>query len=241
MKGLHYISVAILVVFNLAGAATVTDELIGYSFAIPDNWIKTEADATQHLFEDTSGTYQSMIAIVKHDFSEETVFSSADEWTRANFISYAFSVDADPFSVMVYYDTIDAKQNETLRAADAFSQFFSIDTALSDWAEYIRYTASGTSGYEIYAIGPLEDMEMNIGYYLALIESIILTAAADERVVGAIVPNAYIQKAVPLRTGTVQAINLLGRTIHTSGMTSAVSNLMIYRTPLTTRRQIILR
>lgn len=240
MKLLHYISTVIPVLFLFAGAETVTDEQIGYSVYLPDTWVQSEVDATQHIFEDTSGTYLSMVVIVKYDFSEDTIFSSPDEWTRANFISYAFSVDADPFSVMAFYDTVDAKQNEVMWATDAFSEFFSIDTTLSDWAEYIRFTASGTNGYEIYAIGPLDDMEVNIGFYLAIIESLVLTDVSEEHLVGVTVPRPAIYNTIQQPARTAGVYNLLGRTTRTVGA-SSVNNLLIYRTPRSVQRKIVVR
>lgn len=241
MKLSQYISAVILTTFLSAGAATVTDAQIGYSLYLPDNWVRTEVDETQHLFEDTSGMYMSMIAVVKYDFSEETIFSSANEWTRANFISYAFSVDADPFSIMVFYDTVSAKQNEVIWAADAFSQFFSIDTAMADWAEYIRFTASGTRGYEIYAIGPMDDMEVNVGFYMALIDGIILTDVADEHLVGITVPNATAHTAIRQSNSENIVYDLLGRNVHPSWSASSASSMVIYRTPMSVRRKLMLR
>jgi hypothetical protein len=241
MKLFQYISAVILAPILIAGAATVTDEQIGYSLYLPDNWVRTEVDASQHLFEDTGGTYLSMIAVVKYDFSEETIFSSANEWTRANFISYAFSVDADPFSVMVFYDTVSAKQNEAIWAADAFSEFFSIDTTLDNWAEYIRFTASGTSGYEIYAIGPMEDMEVNVGFYLALIESITLTGISDGHLVGITVPKATIQNTVRQSNSENLVYDLLGRNTRSSRSVSSASNMVIYHTPVSVQRKLTLR
>lgn len=240
MKALHYLSTIILVLFLFARAETVTDEQIGYTLDLPDNWVQSKVDATQNIFEDTSGTYQSMIVIVKYDFSEETIFTSADEWTRANFISYAFSVDADPFSVMAFYDTVDAKQNESIWAADAFSQFFSIDTVLSDWAEYIRFAASGTNGYEIYAIGPMDDMDVNIGFYLAVIENIILTDVSEEHMVGVTVPRPAGYNKIAQSVKAVGRYNLLGRTTQMV-RTSSVTNMMIYRTPEGVQRKLVLR
>lgn len=241
MKKVLFIPAIALLFYNFAGAADITDSHIGYSIQLPDNWIITETSQTQHLFEDTSGTYQSMIAIVKYDFSTETVFSSANDWTRANFISYAFSVDADPFSALVFYDTVDARQNEVLWAADAFSEFFSIDTSLSDWAEYIRFTASGTNGYELYAIGPLEDMELNIGYYLAIIESINLTTSPDDNMVHVTIPNRSVQNPVQTASGVIDVYNLLGRSLRTTAQPSLSGTMLLYRTPQTVNRRISVR
>lgn len=237
MKLLNCITAVILVPFMLAGAETVTDEEIGYSCYLPDHWVKSEVSTTQHLFEDTSGTYLSMIAIIKYDFSEDTVFSSANEWTRANFIAYAFSVDADPLSIIVFYDTVTAKQNETLWAADAFSQFFSIDTTIGDWAEYIRYTASGTNGYEIYAIGPIEDMEANIGFYLAVIEGITI----EEEVAIVSRPKNIVHTTVVTSVNRTAVFDLLGRNVQPSLSLNSASRMVLYRDRAGMRRKLTFR
>jgi hypothetical protein len=49
--------------------------------------------------------------------------------------------------------------------------FFSYDTSVGAWAEYIRFTACGY-GYEMYAISDTQDMSQNIGYYAAILQSI---------------------------------------------------------------------
>ena len=190
-------------------AETVTDAQLGYSVYLPDFWVKTAVTATQHRFEDTSGACRSMIVINRYDFSSETVFPTSEDWTRANFIAYIFSIDADPFSIVTYYDSVNARQNGTLWAAEVFSQFFSIDTVLGDGAEFIRFTASGTYGYEIYAIGPEEDMVANIGVYIAVIEGITL----PETPVSVIGKEGFVQAAGPAGYSVNGPVNfdLLGR------------------------------
>jgi len=177
MKTNIFLSILMVMMVNSPFAGSVSDTQLGYTATLPDTWIKTAVSATQHRFEDTSGVYQSMVVINRYDFSAETVFEKSQDWTRANFIAYVFSIEADPVCALVYYDSVTAKQNETLWAADAFTQFYSVDTALDDWAEYIRFTASGTFGYELYAIGPAEDMLAHVGLYVAIIEGITLPEA----------------------------------------------------------------
>ena len=238
MKQFNHFMTAVMATFILAGAETVTDEQIGYSLHLPDNWIKSEVNSLQHLFEDTSGTYQSMIAILKYDFSEETVFTSEKEWARANFIAYALSIDVDPFSVMVFYDTVSATQNETLWAADAFSQFFSIDTTLTDWAEYVRFTASGTNGYEIYAIGPVDDMEANIGFYLTIIETITLP---EIKMINIVVPKGLVGSQVTPSYNKVGTFDLLGRRESLTSTIPSVNRMLVFRTHNSLKRKITLR
>ncbi|MBN1761336.1 MAG: hypothetical protein JW863_23640 [Chitinispirillaceae bacterium] len=205
----YTLPVTIAVFVGTLFAGEINDEQMGYSIFLPDGWEKTAVSTSQHRFEDTSGVYQSMVVINRYDFSSETVYEVPDDWTRANFIAYVFSIEADPFSTIAYYDSVTAIQNETLWAADAFSRFFSTDTILGDWAEYIRFTATGTFGYEIYAIGPAEDMLVNVGMYVAIIEEIILpeseVSITSHRDVA---PLPVLRRT--LQTGTM--VDILGRT-----------------------------
>ncbi len=165
----------VLLFFSLINAAeTLTDSFLGYSIFLPDNWVREIANSTDHRFFDTSQTYQSMVAIVRYDFSADTIFSAPDEWTRANFIAYTLSVSADPFCNLVFYDTVTVKQNGALWATDVLTEFYSYDSTIGDWAEYIRFTASGTYGYELYAIGPLSDLDSNVALYGTIIDGIVL-------------------------------------------------------------------
>ncbi len=207
-------------------ADVVTDENFGYSVFLPPNWVKEKIGETKHRFEDTSGVYKSMIVIAKYDFGAETVFKAPEEWTRANFIAYSFYTDADPFSVLVYYDTVTARQNGTLWAADAFSQFISInDTTLIYGAEYIRFTASGTTGYEIYAIGPADDMNANVGYYAAIIEGITIN---QHLAISRISYYKNIGMEINRSAFSLPTINLLGRTVKIGRGTMPVSNLLLF-------------
>ena len=213
MKQIFLLSLLTLFLTHLCLAGDITDTELGYSIYLPDNWVKVSVSETQHRFEDTTGTYQSMIVLVRYDFSEETVFETADDWTRANFIAYSFSIEADPFCALIYTDTVTAKQNGTLWATDAFSQFFSVDTVLGDWAEYIRFTASGIYGYEIYALGPADDMATNVGYYVAIIEGISVPGSTLAES-----PSRRVIRQNPKIIATIEnkRFDLLGRMIVTS-------------------------
>jgi hypothetical protein len=212
---------------------TITDEQMGYSVFLPDGWNTTAISSTQHRFEDTTGVYQSMIVINRYDFSAETVFEVAEDWTRANFIAYVFSIEADPFCALVYYDSVTARQNETLWATDVFSQFFSIDTAVGDWAEYIRFTASGSYGYELYAIGPEADMLANVGMYVAIIDAIVLPETS------ALTVNRHLPRSVASVNGyqtKSMTVNALGRMVAGNQVRASV-NLLITG-PVGTRRAV---
>jgi hypothetical protein len=201
---------AISLFFTASYATEIIDEQLGYSISLPGNWVRDVVNDTIHRFRDTTDTYLSGIGIVRSDFSADTLFDSPEEWTRANFIGYAIVIDADPFSTLLFYDTVTAKQDGNLRADDAFSITYSDDAQLFDWGEYIRFTASGTFGFELYAIGELDDMNANIEFYLNILNSIIITLESP-----VILPRRIAAPAAHTsKTGTPYQLNLLGRRIN---------------------------
>jgi len=191
-------------------AETFSDARMGYSVDLPQNWTRIVTTDSQHIFADTSGQFKSEVAIVKHDFTSSLTLDTPEDWTRANFIAYAFSVDADAFSVLSFYDTVSAKQNGTLWAADAYSYFFDPDTSIGNWAEYIRFTATGKRGYEIYALGPMDDMDSNVVTYAQIIENIVVLDSIDAPIRTAR-PHAAIRSGTE---GILSTTDLLGRTVH---------------------------
>lgn len=230
MRKLNRLITALLFLAVNMFAGTVTDAALGYSIDLPEHWVKAVVDPTHHQFYDTTGTYQSVVSLVRSDFSAETVYTSATDWTRANFIAYKFSVEADPLSAVVFYDTLTVKQNSTLWVAELYSEFFSVDAAYGDYLEYIRFTASGTYGYELYALGGVEDMQLNAGFYAAIIEGIKLTATATTvrpLTRGSVVPQ--------FAQGTLGSKNLdlLGRVFHPTTITRSVSGMRISQNRLT--------
>lgn len=194
---------------TVSHAAEIIDGQLGYSVLLPEHWVREVVNDTSHRFIDTTGTYPSIVALVRSDFSGDTIFESPEEWTRANFIAYSFVVDADPFSVLVFYDTVTVRQNGTLWAADAFTATYSVDTQLADWAEYIRFTASGSYGFELYAIGALDDMNTNAPFYRSIIDSITITVESP-----VILPRPAASPAVhSVKPGAIYRMDLLGRRI----------------------------
>ncbi len=182
MKRFYRIIIVYCLFSPLVTAGTLTDEQIGYSITLPDTWVREITSPTHHLFFDTTGKYQSIIAINRYNFSADTLYANPNEWTRTNFIAYTFLVNADTFSALVFYDTVTAIQNNTFWAADAYTYYFEIDPTIGEWAEYIRFTAAGTGGFELYAIGPMADLDTNIGYYAAIIDGISLREKFDASV-----------------------------------------------------------
>lgn len=203
-------------------SATVDDSEIEYIVDLPENWAMERVSATHHYFYDTTATCESIISIVVTDFSSDTIFSSANEWTRANFIAYAFSVDADPFSVLVFSDTVSVKHNDVLWATDAYAYMFSTDTAVVDYAEYVRYTASGSRGFELYAIGPMADMDSSAGYYAAIMASIELKNIENVRVV---TPRVAHRTTPVIRSQVMPYHDLLGRKISSAKQLQHVSRI----------------
>lgn len=189
-------------------AGTVTDDKIGFTIPLPDNWVCFNRTDTSAVFEDTTGRYRAVIGIYYENFADETLFTQPDEWTRAKFISYELTIDADPLCALVFFDTMSIRQNGAYWAPEAYAYYFEIDTSVGDWAEYIRFTAVGTSGYELYAIGPLPDLDSNIAYYAAIIDGFTLHDP-DNPVIkpprGRFAPQAASLKYSPYR------LDLLGR------------------------------
>ena len=191
-----------------AGALTAdqsyTDNSLEYTIFLPDNWEKNAvSNDTNHVFWDSSGNYPGTIGIVRH--TRTTDYPTADDWTRAHFIAYKIFVDNsfdtteqiwyDPMGVVFYWDSSQASTQDGLWAPELYSQFYSTDTALSAWSEYIRFTAFGPFGYELYALSDTADMSANIGYYAALIHSIQLPLDTEShhivRPAGAALPGIH--------------------------------------------------
>jgi len=212
IRGIHIIVLAVTLAASVKAAGTYSDPQLGYSIYLPDNWVHEAVSATQHRFVDTTAGYQSMISLVTYDFADDTLFVASEEWTRANFIAYVYSIEADPLCALVFYDSVTAIQNDDLWAADAYTEFFSYDSTIGDWAEYMRFTASGKTGYEIYALGPIEDMNANVGYYAAMIESI--TLPTTDANIAAVAPRAVSRTIRPvIAPAQCSHFDLLGRRI----------------------------
>jgi hypothetical protein len=210
MKLMNTIVAIFYLTASLFAGETVKDIQVGYSVQLPGTWIHKVTSTTHHQFIDTTGTYQSIIAISRYDFASSTTFATADEWTRANFIAYKLTNDADPLSLLAFYDTVSAWQNGTIWAADAYTYYFDTDTAVGDWAEYIRFTAVETRGYEIYAIGPAIDLDSNIATYATIMESIALLDSDGNIGIKHKLTPARLSATISPR---LHQVNILGRSI----------------------------
>ena len=208
-KQLISILVVLTAVFLYAGTS-ITDSTLGISITLPDNWIMDSGDGTHSLFWDTTRTYAAIVAIERYNFSPDTIYQQSDDWTRANFIAYSFVVDADPVSSMLFYDTVSSRQNEGPWSTEAFSVFYDPTTSSGDVAEYIRFTAAGTFGYEIYAIGPLDDMNEHVGMYATIIQGVTILSSVGVSTVPASFyknPNRFLSVSPSFR------YDLLGRSV----------------------------
>lgn len=164
-------------IYSLLPAETVTDPVIGYSVQLPAHWVCEKPGTTHHRFVDTSDTYKSWVVISQYSFDTAKTYSTDTEWTRANFIAYKILVESDPTSVLVFYDSVTTFQNGKYWAADAYSHFFDPDTAVGNYAIYIRFTAISKKGFEIYAIGAQTELDSNLTTYATIIESIVLDSS----------------------------------------------------------------
>lgn len=157
----------------LLSADTVfVNEQMGFSAYLPDNWTAVQVSDSSASIYDTTGFYKSDINIKRY-YRNSTDFPTPEDWTRAHFIAYLLVVENswDPFGSVLYFDSTQSKQG-ALWAPEAFCEFYTIDTVLGSWDEYMRYTASEEYGYEIYAIGDTSDMKNNFGFYSAIIQQI---------------------------------------------------------------------
>ncbi len=193
-----------------AGAETFTDHTMGYSVTMPEFWVREIDSDSQHTFLDTSDSYRSFITIISYDFSAETLYNSSSEWIQANFIANAIIAEADPFCALLFYDTVTARQNDTLHAADMFIKNYDYDTSLGTWCEFIRYTACGRTGYEIYVVGSEPDMDTNIGFYSQIIGSIVI----EDRNIGVIRQLKRLPAIMTTESGPKYPLDLLGRSVN---------------------------
>lgn len=226
MRPIYRLVVFVVFSVTFLRAETFTDEKIGYSVTLPENWVREIEDSTHHRFYDSSGTYQAVVALDCTDFSSQQIYTTADEWTQANFIAYAFITEADPFSALIFYDTVSVRQNDTLWAADAYTNYYDIDDTLNNWAEYIRFTATGRSGFELYAIGPLADLETNVAFYTEILAGIKLTIQPE-----GVQWHPRLSSSRPIVTDpeSVRMCNLLGQCIVPANYRKNVSQVLVTR------------
>ncbi len=178
---------------------TITNSSIGFTAYLPVNWTAVQVSDSQVKLYDTTYTFRSPIMIKKHLRSSADYPSTLD-WTRAHFIAYMLVTQFtyDPFGAVLYFDSSsNAKQNNQW-APEVFSEFYTIDTALGSWNEYVRYTESNSYGYELYAIGDTADMKKNIGTYAAIMEMITINDLPVS--VASIAPSPQYRRTISTRS-----------------------------------------
>ena len=218
LKQYLFFIVALLVAGIPRAQNSITDSRIGFTITLPEHWVVDSSDGTHALFRDTTRTYTGLIAIRRYDFSSDTLITEADDWTRANFIAYFFVVDADPFSSVLFYDTVSSRQSEVPWSTEMYSAFYDQETSSDDIAEYVRFTAAGTYGYEIYAIGPLDDMNEHVGMYAAIVQGVDIFTSAE------VIRTQPTPRRIRRGTTSIprnERCDLLGRTITQSPLHTA--------------------
>jgi len=197
---------------------TFVDTQLKFTAYLPNNWIWIAESDSQRLFEDTTYTYPGLLSFTRFTV-DSTLYSSADQWTQAHFLGYKLSVEysVDPAGVILYSNADTTVKQGSLPAAEAYSLFFSSDTSVGSWAEYVRFTAYGKYGYELYAISDTADMSSHIGLYAAILQGIVIDPS--DRVIS---PLAFRRKAgVEQKLLSSPAYDLLGRQVTTQSHGSA--------------------
>jgi hypothetical protein len=161
---------------------TLVDRQLDYRVYLPDNWVREVGSDSQHFFVDTASLYPALLSLRRCTL-DTVLYKTAADWTQAHFLAYKLSVQysVDPSGVVLYSNNDTTVKQGSLQAAEAYSLFFSSDTAVGSWSEYIRFTACGKFGYEMYAISDTADMSKNIGVYAALLQGIVL--AGEDRII----------------------------------------------------------
>jgi hypothetical protein len=160
---------------GLFADTTLVDNVCNYRMYLPDNWVREVYSDTQHFFIDTTYVYPAQLCLKRYTL-DTVMYKTAAEWTHAHFLAYKLAVlySVDPAGVVLYSNGDTTVKQGSLQATEAYSVFFSSDTSVGSWAEYIRFTAYGKYGYELYAISDTADMSKNIGVYAALLQGIVI-------------------------------------------------------------------
>jgi hypothetical protein len=166
---------------------------LGYQCYLPDNWICEVKSDSQHCFIDTTGAYGAYLSIVRHRIDAAT-YSTPDEWTIAHFIAYCMYMDYYPFGTVLFADSSITEKQGDLRATELYLRFYTDDTLNYSWDEYVRYAATGSFGYELYALGDTADMAVNIGYYGALLKMIKISTNSAVPIIVSTIPHRITQR-----------------------------------------------
>ena len=141
------------------------------------------------------------------------MYPTGEDWSRASFIAYMLVAEYawDPWGAILYYDSSDLSKQQDFWAPETYAQYYTLDTALDAWAEYIRFPASDDYGYDLYAISDTTDLAVNIGFYAAIIQLITLEDTTTEIIS---MPDIhYSAYTTQLFQNRKHFYNLLGRKI----------------------------
>jgi len=160
-------------IFTIYPDTVLVDNNFKYKLYLPNNWIREIKNDSVHFFVDTSFCFKGLLCITRY-LIDTSIYKTPTEWTLSHFLAYKIWVQysLDPAGVILYSNNDSTVKQGDLPAAEAYSIFFSSDTAIGIWAEYIRYTAYDKFGYELYAISDTQDMSKNIGTYAAILQGI---------------------------------------------------------------------
>ncbi|HUI92399.1 MAG TPA: hypothetical protein VLX68_09160 [Chitinivibrionales bacterium] len=203
---------------------TLVDKQLDYRVYLPDNWVREVYSDSQHNFVDTTYFYPGLLSLRRYTI-DTAMYKTAADWTQAYFLAYKLSVQysVDPSGVVLYSNNDTTVKQGSLQAAEAYSIFFSTDTAVGSWSEYIRFTACGQYGYELYAIGDTADMAKNIGVYAALLQGIVL--AAGDPILS---PRMFRRNAIAIEKTLYPLIcDALGRRIRTATLRAGAAGLYL--------------
>ena len=170
MKALAFSVLAALA--STAGAAAVSNPVIGYTITLPAQWGLSQSKPLQDYFRDSTRTRRGQVSIVRYSIDKAS-YPTPESWTQAQFIAYKLSVEnsAFPYGAVMYYDSSSAAKIGAVWSPEAYSIFFPGDGDPT-YGEYLRYCAVGGYGYEIYAIGDSTDMANNVDFYAGLISTL---------------------------------------------------------------------
>jgi hypothetical protein len=168
-------------------AGSVTNSQMGYSIFLPDNWIIKVVSDSQHIIYDSTSVTSGIVGIVRHPINNTS--QSSQEWSRAYFLANLLVAryGADPRGAVLYIDSSQQSTQGSLWAPELYIEYYSLDTSLKSYREFVRFPASSRYGYELYAMADTADMNTNVGLYVAMLKSIQLpgdaTAARSPAVV----------------------------------------------------------
>jgi len=200
---------------SLRAQDVVDVESLGYSVYLPDGWIIDQASGDQHFLYDTSASTNTWSYIsIKRYLRDASTYPHEEDWTRANFIAYELVArhSYDPWGFVLYTDSSQTKTQNGLWSPEAYVEYYGTDSVVGAWAEFVRFTASGSYGYELSAVGDTADIYSNIGFYAAIIKSIVIPEIVALEKYPHLSLNNKSSGAAPAKY-----FDCLGRTVNASG------------------------